>query len=102
VANQAAIERQDGNLQAEAPLCQRIRIDVAHLETGAEIRKLPLQIGDEVVAERTIRAAVDDELRARPRDRRCAQGRGSATAGRRPVAMYLSVSGGTSPTAVIW
>jgi len=50
MANQTAIHGEHWNLQAVASPCQRIGIDVAHLNALGEGRKLKCQLGDELLA----------------------------------------------------
>ncbi len=50
MANRTAIHGEHWNLQAIASPCQRIGIDVAHLNAFGAGRELKRQLGDELVA----------------------------------------------------
>lgn len=107
VANDAAVAGQHRDLETVAAARERVGVDVANLEHDGHARER----GDELLAERTIIARVDDETWGG------CPGRGqwsrsfaadagplevATAAGLRPVAMYLSVRCGTSPTTVTW
>jgi hypothetical protein len=104
VADDAAVAGEYRHFEAESPPGDRVLVHVPDLEGDPERTEL----GDEIVAQRAAGSAVDDEAPGRhpaPRQSRrfaAAAGRASCAvpAGRIEVAMYLSVRGGTSPTAV--
>ena len=100
MADQTAIHCEHGDFQAKTPAGHGICIDIANVDVFRKWRERADQFSDEIVAKRAILATVDDEPRTRHRGRRGAQGPGSGAAGVSPVAMYFSVSGGTSPTTV--
>lgn len=107
MAKQPAVAGQRRNLEAEAPARRRVGVHVQDLERGPGIRECERQVGDELVAERALLPRVDEKARAaccrRQLRRSAAAGSGAGgSAGRRPVAMKRSVSGGTSPTTVTW
>ena len=86
-----------------------VRVDGVECIDDVEPRYDCREFRDEVVAERTVFARVNEEPVARhPRrlqSRRLEAARawsGDAEAGRRLVAIAFSVRVGTSPTAVIW
>ena len=105
VADDAAVASEDRDLEPEPAARRRIAVDIDDVELRHDCRELP----DEVVAERTGFARVDEEPVVR-HPRRCQSRRfeaarawsGDAEAGRRLVAIAFSVRVGTSPTAVIW
>lgn len=76
----------------------RVGVHVAYFEALIGMCELPGQRCDEFIAQRAVRARVNDESRPV----RFVQRARSDVAGRTPVAMNFSVSGGTSPTAVTW
>jgi len=100
MADQTAIHGKHGNFQAKTPAGHGIRIDIANVDVLRERSERADQLSDEIVAKRAILATVNNEPQARHCGRRGAQGPGSGAAGVSPVAMYFSVSGGTSPTTV--
>lgn len=100
MADQTAIHGEHGNFQAKTPTGHGIRIDIADVNVLRKWRERANQLSDEIVAKRALLATVDNEPRTRHRGRWGVQGPRSGAAGVRPVAMYFSVSGGTSPTTV--
>ena len=100
MADRAAVHCEDRYLEPEAPASFGVGVYIAQLDALAGCRQQGRQLSDEFVAKGAVGAAVNHEAWPGHRIRRAAQWSDSGAVGVRPVAMYFSVSGGTSPTTV--